>query len=73
MKILSKITLKAKLLILVLLPFIVLGVFTFDKISTEKMLIANMAITRGNMDQIEKMSSLIHEFQKSEISLLIFY
>lgn len=64
MKILSKITLKAKLLILVLLPFIVLGVFTFDKISTEKMLIANMAITRGNMDQIEKMSSLIHEFQK---------
>jgi signal transduction histidine kinase len=64
MKILSKIILKAKLLILVLLPFIVLGVFTFDKISNEKKLIAKMTATRVSMDQIEKMSSLTHEFQK---------
>lgn len=64
MKVLSKIPFRAKLLVLVLLPFIVLGVFTFDKIKTERGHIEEMKTTRLKMNQIEKMSSLTHEFQK---------
>lgn len=64
MNIFSKITLRAKLFILVLVPFLVLGLFTFDKISLEKESIAKMESIRMKMDRLEQMSAVTHEFQK---------
>ena len=64
MPVLSKISLRSKLLLLVLLPFLVLGYFTFDKISLEKVKIADMENIHANMVQLEKVSELTHEFQK---------
>ena len=64
MLVFSKISLRSKLLLLVLLPFLVLGYFTFDKISLEKVKITNMENIHANMVQLEKVSELTHEFQK---------
>ena len=60
----SKVTLKSKLLLLVLLPFLVLGYFTFDKISHEKQVINGMEAVKAKMSQLEKISELTHELQK---------
>lgn len=57
-------SLRQKLLLLVLLPFILLGVFTFDKISSEKNRIEDMEAVRERMNQLERISALTHELQK---------
>ena len=60
----SKLTLRSKLLLLVLLPFLVLGFFTFDKITQQKEKIHDMEAVRAKMNQLEKISELTHELQK---------
>lgn len=60
----SRLTLRSKLLLLVLLPFLVLGYFTFDKISQQKEKIDDMEVVRAKMNQLEKISELTHELQK---------
>lgn len=60
----SKVTLKSKLLLLVLLPFLVLGYFTIDKISKERQVINGMEAVKAKMSQLEKISELTHELQK---------
>ena len=60
----SRVTLRSKLLLLVLLPFLVLGYFTFDKISNQKSKISDMEAVKAKMSQLEKISELTHELQK---------
>ena len=64
MPVLSKLSLRYKLLLLVLLPFLALGYFTFDKIYLEKVKIIDMENIHANMVKLEKVSELTHEFQK---------
>lgn len=59
-----KLTLRTKLLLLVVPPFLALGIFTFDKIQHERQRISEMEVVRAKMDQLEAVSSLTHEFQK---------
>lgn len=59
-----KLTLRTKLLLLVVPPFLALGIFTFDKIQHERKRISEMEVVRAKMDQLEAVSSLTHEFQK---------
>ncbi len=60
----SRLTLRSKLLLLVLLPFLVLGYFTFDKISQQKSRIQDMESVKAQMSRLEKASELTHELQK---------
>lgn len=57
-------SLRKKLLLLVLLPFVLFGVFTFDKISSEKSRLKDMELILGKMNQLEIISGLTHELQK---------